>query len=223
MRKSTQFLAGGLTALAMLVIPTARAEAAFIVNTGIVGGSGDVSNVISNACDGTITGSPTPVSLVQGCLQSDESVFVNFESLTDLLTITGGQASLFADDGIINQLTISLDSGGTFEKLILDLQHTNNTDATVTFDADPNSGEGPYVFNLTNGSNFFTITGESFNSVSFSSVVGISVLNLEVKQVRLGGGDITPDPDPDPLPEPTTMALFGLGLLGAGIARRRRQ
>lgn len=30
-----------------------------------------------------------------------------------------------------------------------------------------------------------------------------------------------PGPDPDPVPEPTTMALFGLGLLGAGVARRR--
>ena len=28
---------------------------------------------------------------------------------------------------------------------------------------------------------------------------------------------------PPPVPEPTAMALFGLGLLGAGIARRRRQ
>jgi hypothetical protein len=29
--------------------------------------------------------------------------------------------------------------------------------------------------------------------------------------------------DPDPAPEPTTLALLGLGLIGAGYARRRRQ
>jgi hypothetical protein len=34
---------------------------------------------------------------------------------------------------------------------------------------------------------------------------------------------VTPDPDPNPIVEPGTLALFGLGLAGLGIARRRKQ
>jgi hypothetical protein len=32
-----------------------------------------------------------------------------------------------------------------------------------------------------------------------------------------------PDPDPNPVPEPSIIALFGLGLVGIGFARRKRQ
>jgi len=114
----------GLSVALLLVagLATQSAQAGFIVETGIAGGNQGTENVISNACTGTTTsGNP-----VEGCLNSSKTTFVNFLSSTDTLAITGGQATLTAEDGIINQLTISpfdsLTAGPlTFNKLIIDL------------------------------------------------------------------------------------------------------
>jgi hypothetical protein len=39
----------------------------------------------------------------------------------------------------------------------------------------------------------------------------------------LYGSGTTPPPNPDPLPEPGMLSLFGIGLLGLGLAGRRRR
>jgi len=91
----------------------------------------------------------------------------------------------------------------------------------VIFTADPSSGLGPYEFNLGNGSNFFTVTGEAFNSVSFTAAdLGSRVTGLELKQVRIGGVFGVPDQD---VPAPGVLALLGAGLFGVGLMRRKQR
>lgn len=185
----------------------APAHAAIIVQTGLVGGSGDVDNVLFNACTGNIAG---PATVIQGCLNTDSNYLINFVSDESIFSPGGGQARIEAVDGGFSQLTIDPVTG-TFSKLQLNIDAS--ADGFVTFTGVPGGTSSTFALDAS-GQNFFTITGENFSTVAFNTTVDIVA---DVQQIRLGAG--TPATS---VPEPTTMALFGLGLLGAGFARRRQ-
>ena len=214
MYTNVKVLCGAVMMVAMVGTAGTRAEAAIIVNTGVDGGSGDVDNVLFGNCSVPVGGAGTTI---QGCLNDDRSYLVDFTSDEEIFADASGQATIKATDGGFSYLQIA-PVDGTFYKLQLNIDATEN--GSIFFTGSP-GGESS-MFALTgNGQNFFTITpdigDDEFSWVSFNTTTDIVA---EVRQVRLGAGDGS-GTDPDPIPEPTSLVLFGLGMLGAGVAGRR--
>jgi len=194
------------------------AQATLMLQTGLVGGSGDVDNVIFNACGlGGSTG-----TTVQGCLNSSHTTLVNFTS-DETLSIGegGGQADITAVDGDFDFFRIQLaDPTLGFSKLQFNLDAI--ADGTATFVAVDQFGTtfnlGTFALDGT-GQNFFTlgsIDGQVATKFELVSTVGLEDIT-DLEQVRLGPASITTN-----VPEPGTLSLLGLGLLGLGLIRRRK-
>lgn len=212
--KFTPCLAAALTSAALGM---AGASHAAIVVTAGNGGGGNLSNVLLSGCTDTRTGA---TNTVQGCLNSDSSLLVEFTAPEPLRATASGQASLEASDGGLQSLTISLAAlNATFSTLVLNIRAA--TDGLVTFHGMPGNTSEAFALKG-NGSNFFTITGEDFRSVRLDATGAFDIVT-DIRQVRLGGLAAPSSQTSSEVPEPASLALLGLGLIGIGAARRWRK
>src|SRR5262245_45009162 len=100
------------------------AGAGVVFGTGNPGNAG-TDNVIFNGCSGTTSTGTT----VQGCMNTDHSIIVDFTG-NETLQVNGGQARIESQDDSFNFLQIGLhDPAASFTKIILNII-TDNDDPT---------------------------------------------------------------------------------------------
>jgi hypothetical protein len=154
-------------------------------------------------------------------LTSPSAFEISISGTENLVTPAAGlQLIVSAADGGFSTLTFSLaNPTSTFSTLILNLDVS--ADGTVTFTDDVSGTSSPFALD-DNGSNFFTITGGPFSSISFTTFVNGSEAAIlsEVENVRLGGVTLA---NPSGVPEPGSWALMLLGFGIAGLALRKRK
>lgn len=178
-------------------------------------------NVVFNPCSGIITG---PALMVQGCLNNNNSVLVDFTG-TENLVVNGGQARIEAEVGTFDNLTINLDPLATsaFTTLIFNINAEQGNPGQITILADViSAADVSQIFNIAQGQNFFHVDatgGDLIRSVNFQST-GLGVLSVafdDVRQVRIGGPGIVT------LPEPGALVLLGTVLGAIGMTARRKK
>ena len=199
----------GASALAVGLLGAAQTSHAAIIVTE--GGGGTGNNLLFNSCNNAVEG---PALTLTGCLNNRPNVRIDVTSDENIQVAGGGQARIVASDGVgYSFLRIDTITPATFSQLILNINATQ--DGFVTFTGSPGGTSSSFALNG-GGQNFFTISGENFDFVSFTTTgTLIADIVLDTRQIRI-------DTTPTTVPEPMSLALFGAGLLGLGLVRRKQ-
>lgn len=199
-----------LGAAVAAILPTAVMANPINVETGTFGG-GVEGNLEFNSCTDP---RPDPINDgVVGCVNAGPTNYVYVYGDEAIQYDGGGQAYItdVAGNGYTSLTIDFLDDDVAFALLTVNIIGVKKSGGgKVDF------GNG-FVFDIDdNGENKFTIEfAPGVNSYTFSTTEGIWA---EIKQVRFK----FEDGDTTDVPEPAMLGLFGLGLMGLGMARRRR-
>lgn len=141
---------------------------------------------------------------------------VRFSSTTDtLVEPSSGQARVEAQDGLVNNITISVPNG-TFHDIILNPFFGSGTANVSVLTA--NNQVFNFAYTLSNGQNFLTIVADPGTSI-FSVTINAAGGFTDLRQPRISGAALNTS-----VPEPATMVLLGFGLFGtASFIRKRRR